>query len=160
MATNNQLLQQIAGADTEGLTNNQLLQVIADNGGGGGGGSTTASNGLTKTGDEIKLGGEITETTQITGTEDKVVAIAIGSAGVTPVSGVVVTGASLGLQHYDPSATIVSGVSLTDDGAQLSVGSNGIQLSSQNTIIHLFSPNGTKYKLVVGDDGTLSTEVA
>lgn len=38
MATNNQLLQQIAGADRDGLTNNQLLQVIADNGGGGGGG--------------------------------------------------------------------------------------------------------------------------
>lgn len=31
--------------------------------GGGGGGSTTASNGLTKSGDDIKLGGNITETT-------------------------------------------------------------------------------------------------
>lgn len=37
---------------------------------------------------------------------------------------------------------------------------NSFAISPTNTDVYLFSPNGTKYQLVVGDDGVLSTVAA
>lgn len=124
------------------------------------GGSVAASNGLTIDDGVVKLGGELDASTSITGESDKVLSILIGSAGVTQVSGLVATASSMALQHYDQTATKLSGISISDDLTQISSGDNGIQLSSDETTIYLFSPNGTKYRLIVDDSGALSTTAA
>jgi hypothetical protein len=146
METNNDLLHQIAGADqSQQLTNNQLLEIIANNGGGGGGSS--ASNGLHVEAGDIKLGGDITETTQIVGRGNNVLIInnPLSEVGTNQVMGFAVNG--------NTSAQILA---LSADGSV----SNVFDMTPTSTSICLFSPNGTKYQLEVSDEGVVTAIAA
>lgn len=148
-------------------TNNQLLREIRD-GSGGGGGSTTASNGLTKIGDDIALGGALEVDTTVHGDATYSFFLLnrpIADVGTAEVTGVALApGGTMTLLAYSADGTESSTVTLDngtfvykkDNATVATFTAAGLELE-QDASVTIKSPDGTRYELVVADGGALST---
>ncbi len=136
---------QVVAVDPDGnfipLNENPLVVQVQ---GGGGGGSATASNGLHAVGSDIRLGGDLTEATDVIARGNTLI---IGNKPLSEIgTGVVNLLAINGNDSIQLASVAADGLSI-----------NVLDLTPNSTQVCLFSPNGTKYQILVDDAGVLST---